>query len=155
MDIAQRIAQFENMVQADPTNDMVHYSLAGAYAQAGRHRDAAEKRCLLLPHQPRMSKAYQLAGAEFIKCNDTVRAAEVLKEGYTVAAQRGDFMPKKAIADLLKQINVALPEVAGEGRGGPAAGDVCVQEDRAAGASGPRSRRSRGRSGKQGTHWSQ
>jgi Fe-S cluster biosynthesis and repair protein YggX len=113
MDIAQRIAQFENMVQADPTNDMAHYSLAGAYAQAGRHRDAAESYVRCFRTNRDMSKAYQLAGAEFIKCNDTVSAAEVLKEGYTVAAQRGDFMPKKAIADLLKQLNVPLPEVAG------------------------------------------
>ncbi|MFO0861352.1 MAG: Fe(2+)-trafficking protein [Phycisphaerales bacterium] len=113
MDIAQRIAQFENMVQADPTNDMAHYSLGNAYAQAGRHRDAAESyvRCFRINRD--MSKAYQLAGAEFIACNDKPLAAEVLKEGYTVAAQRGDFMPKKAIADLLKQLGEAIPEVAG------------------------------------------
>lgn len=113
MDIAQRIAQFENMVQADPTNDMAHYSLGNAYAQAGRHRDAAESyvRCYRINKD--MSKAYQLAGAEFIACNDKPLATEVLKEGYTVAAQRGDFMPKKAIADLLKQLGEPLPEVAG------------------------------------------
>ncbi|MBX3381380.1 MAG: Fe(2+)-trafficking protein, partial [Phycisphaeraceae bacterium] len=113
MDIAQRIAQFENMVQADPTNDMAHYSLGNAYSQAGRHRDAAESyvRCYRINKD--MSKAYQLAGAEFIACNDKPLATEVLKEGYTVASQRGDFMPKKAIADLLKQLGEPIPEVAG------------------------------------------
>ena len=40
MDIASRIAQFENMCQADPDNDMAHFSLGGAYAQDGRHEDA-------------------------------------------------------------------------------------------------------------------
>jgi len=113
MDIAQRIAQFENMVQADPTNDMAHYSLGNAYSQAGRHRDAAESyvRCYRINKD--MSKAYQLAGAEFIACNDKPLATEVLKEGYTVASQRGDFMPKKAIADLLKQLGETPPEVEG------------------------------------------
>ena len=33
MDTAARIAQFENMAQADPDNEMAHYSLAGAYLQ--------------------------------------------------------------------------------------------------------------------------
>lgn len=113
MDIAQRIAQFENMVQADPTNDMAHYSLGNAYSQAGRHRDAAESyvRCFRINKD--MSKAYQLAGAEFIACNDKPLATEVLKEGYAVAAKRGDFMPKKAIGDLLKQLGEPLPEVEG------------------------------------------
>lgn len=40
MDLAARIAQFENMVQADPENDMAHFSLGSAYAQAERHADA-------------------------------------------------------------------------------------------------------------------
>lgn len=113
MDIAQRIAQFENMVQADPTNDMAHYSLGNAYSQAGRHRDAAESFVRCFRTNKDMSKAYQLAGAEFIACNDKPLATEVLKEGYAVAAQRGDFMPKKAIGDLLKQLGEPLPEVAG------------------------------------------
>jgi Fe-S cluster biosynthesis and repair protein YggX len=113
MDIAQRIAQFENMVQADPTNDMAHYSLAGAYAQAGRPRDAAESyvRCFRINRD--MSKSYQLAGEQFIKCNDKPSAAGVLREGYAVAAQRGDFLPKQAMAELLKQLGEAPPEVAG------------------------------------------
>ena len=43
MDVAQRIAQFETMVrpEADPNNDMAWFSLAQAYADAGRHADAA------------------------------------------------------------------------------------------------------------------
>ena len=36
MDLAQRIAQFENMAHADPDNEMAHFSLGGAYAQACR-----------------------------------------------------------------------------------------------------------------------
>lgn len=113
MDIAQRIAQFENMVQADPTNDMAHYSLGNAYSQAGRAREAAESfvRCFRINRD--MSKAYQLAGTEFIKAGDTVSAIGVLQEGYTVAAERGDFMPKKAIADLLRGLGQEPPKVEG------------------------------------------
>ena len=68
MDINARIAQFENMVQpgADPDNDMAWFSLGGAYAQAGRHSDAARayEKCYTI--NPAMSKAYQLAGESYL-----------------------------------------------------------------------------------------
>ena len=41
MDLDQRIAQFENMAAEDEANDMAHFSLGGAYLQAGRHAEAA------------------------------------------------------------------------------------------------------------------
>ena len=36
MDLDTRIAQFEKMATDDPSNDMAHFSLGGAYQQAGR-----------------------------------------------------------------------------------------------------------------------
>lgn len=113
MDTATRIAQFENMAQADPTNEMAHFSLGKAYADAGRHADAARSylRCVQLV--PDMSKAYQLAGEMFVKAGQVDDAASVLVRGYVVAAQRGDWMPKGAIAGLLKELGRAVPEVHG------------------------------------------
>ncbi len=113
MDINDRIARFQELCAQDPTNDMAFFSLAGALNQAGRSREAAEAyvRCTAL--NPSMSKAYQLAGAAFIACDDRARAAEVLTEGYRVATERGDLMPKKAMADLLQKLDIPLPEVTG------------------------------------------
>jgi len=71
MDLSQRIAQFENMVQADPDNDMAHFSLGGAYLQAGRHRDAAEAFKRSIAINPGMSKAYQMAGQALAAAGDT------------------------------------------------------------------------------------
>jgi len=111
MDINERIARFEHMAQADPTNDMAHFSLGGAYAQAERHADAARSflRCIEL--NPDMSKAYQLAGAELIRAGDRSEAARVLKEGYTAAARLGDLMPRNAMEKLLKEIGEAPPQL--------------------------------------------
>lgn len=111
MDIQQRIAQFENMVQADPDNDMAHFSLGGAYNQAGRIDDAAESfmRCIALNKD--MSKAYQLAGVAYIAVDKADQAAEILTRGYTVAAARGDLMPGNAMRDLLEQLGKPVPEV--------------------------------------------
>lgn len=111
MDIETRIAQFEKMAHDDPTNDMAHFSLGGAYQQAGRFHDAAESylRCVQL--NPGMSKAYQLAGAALIATDQPDRAGQILTQGYTEAAKRGDLMPKRAMGDMLTQLKLPLPEV--------------------------------------------
>jgi Fe-S cluster biosynthesis and repair protein YggX len=128
MDIAQRIAQFENMCRADPENEMAHFSLGSAYAQAGRHADAAASflRCTELA--PGMSKAYQVAAESLIKAGQRDRAAEVLLRGYAVAMERGDRMPMAAMAEMLGRLGRPVPaagdapgRVVGESAGGAAA----------------------------------
>jgi len=112
MDIAQRIAQFENMTKADPENEMAHFSLGGAYAQAGRFADAAASYLRCVELAPGMSKAYQLAGEALVKGGDKDKAAQVLARGYVVASEAGDFLPKKAIATALEQMGRPVPETA-------------------------------------------
>src|ERR1051325_6341476 len=107
MDINQRIAQFENIVQADPENSMAHYSLGGAYAQAERWGDTAASYLNCVARNQAMSKAYQLAGEALIKAGDKDKAAAVLVEGYKTASGRGDRMPMKAMGELLTKLGVA------------------------------------------------
>lgn len=114
MDINARIHQFETMVrpEADPNNDMAWFSLGQAYAQAGRHRDAADAfvRCTAL--NPAMSKAFQLAGQALADVGDADKAIEVLTAGYISAAGKGDRMPQKAMGELLQKLGAPVPEVA-------------------------------------------
>ncbi len=114
-----RISQFEHMADEDPDNDMAHFSLGGAYLQAGRYRDAAAslRRCIALNEH--MSKAYQLAGEALINAGARDEAAEILSSGYEVAARRGDVMPRDAIAGQLARIGRTPPKVA---TAAPAAG---------------------------------
>lgn len=119
MDIETRIAQFEKMATDDPTNDMAHFSLGGAYQQAGRFEDAAESYIRCIELNPAMSKAYQLAGAALIATDQPDRAGEILTTGYTEAAKRGDLMPKRAMGDMLEQLKLPVPEVE-EQKAGPA-----------------------------------
>ncbi|MDX2115617.1 MAG: Fe(2+)-trafficking protein [Planctomycetota bacterium] len=111
MDLQQRIAQFENMAKADPTNEMAHFSLGKAYAEAGRVLEAAAsyERCVQVA--PDMSKAYQMAGECFLKAGQREKAVRLLTEGYSIAAANGDLMPKKAMGELLRSAGVEPPEV--------------------------------------------
>lgn len=112
MDIDKRIAQFQNMAQADPENEMAHFSLGKALMEAGRHDQAAQcfVRCTELA--PQMSKAFQLAAECFIKIGQVDMGAQLATRGYTIAADRGDLMPKNAMGDILTTLGRPVPEVA-------------------------------------------
>lgn len=133
LDINQRIAQFETMVrpEADPNNDMAWFSLGSAYAQAGRHADAAKALIRCFELNPAMSKAYQLAGKALIDAGDKEQAGEVLTAGYKIAAGKGDFMPRKAMGEMLEQLGMPVPTVQ-ERQPGPAADGsfVCFRTGR-------------------------
>lgn len=121
MDATKRIAQYENMCQADPSNEMAHFMLGKAYGEAGRFEEAATSflRCIqLVPH---MSAAYQMAGEMFIKGGATERGGDVLTDGYILAAERGEMKPLKAIEQMLRDLGRAIPEVKKKAAGPAAA----------------------------------
>ncbi|MCP4759140.1 MAG: hypothetical protein GY894_10015 [Planctomycetes bacterium] len=110
-DLADRIAQFENMATADPTNEMAYFSLGSSYLKAGRSIEAAQalEKCIDLNSD--MSKAYELCGQALVTAGEQDRAADVLTRGYVIAAGRGDQMPLKAITGLLETIGQPIPEI--------------------------------------------
>lgn len=130
MDINTRIEQFEHMTREDPANDMAHFSLGGAYAAAGRHREAAESYLRCIELNPSMSKAYQLAGEAMLRAGQQERAGEILTRGYAVAAERGDVLPKRAIAERLEAMGLPLPAVEEKKREVPAGTFVCRRTGR-------------------------
>ena len=109
--IEERIAQFENMAQADPTNEMAHFSLGSAYLQGGRAAEAAVslERCTEL--NPEMSKAWQLWGQSLIDAGWSDQAVVVLQKGFEMAASKGDLLPRDAMADMLRSIGREPPEL--------------------------------------------
>lgn len=132
MDIEQRINQFEKLIEGDPDNDMAHFSLGGAYAQAGRHADAATSYLRCTELNPTMSKAYQLAGSALIDAGDNDQAGDVLTRGYTIAAERGDLMPQKAMGELLERLGKPVPQAAkAETPAAPVGSFVCQKSGEA------------------------
>lgn len=109
--IAEKVERFEKLVQMDPEDATSHFTLGTAYAEAGRHEQAAESFLNAIAINADYSKAFQLAGQSLIKVGDTDRAAKVLTRGYEAAVRLGDLMPKKAIVAMLEQIGQPVPEV--------------------------------------------
>jgi len=119
-DLERRIAQFQNMAQADPDNEMAHFSLGKALYDAGRFEEAGASfvRCTELA--PQMSKAYQMAAECSLKSGNKDMAAQLATRGFTIAAERGDLMPKNAMGDILRGLGRTVPEVAAK-KGGAGA----------------------------------
>ena len=111
---ADRIAQFEKMAAADPSNEMAHFSLGNAYLQTGRFAEAAQslERCIAINAD--MSKAYQLAGEAMIKAGWEDKAVAMLEKGFAVAAGKGDRLPQQAMGKLLESIGRKAPLMAEE-----------------------------------------
>jgi Fe-S cluster biosynthesis and repair protein YggX len=114
VNVQQRISQWEQMAREAP-DDMAFFSLGSAYKDAERLEEAAEAFSKALELNPKMSRAYQLYGQVLIQLGRQEQAAEVLTSGYTVAAERGDVMPQKAMGSLLEKLGLPVPTVAGAG----------------------------------------
>ncbi|MSR43871.1 MAG: tetratricopeptide repeat protein [Phycisphaerales bacterium] len=112
MSTPERIAQFEKMAAADPTNEMAHFSLGNAYLQMGRHGEAAQSLERVIALSPGMSKAYQLCGQAMIGAGWTDKSVDILNRGYAAAVERGDRMVEAAIAQLFVSIGREPPMIA-------------------------------------------
>ena len=111
MEIDARIAQFRNMAEADPENDMAHFSLGTALLQAGKTEEAANSLLRCIELNPDMSKAYQLAGQALQEAGMKEEAVAILTRGYPIAARRGDVLPKEAMATILKELGAPVPQL--------------------------------------------
>jgi len=106
----ERIAQWEQMAREAP-DDMAYFSLGNAYKDADRPEDAQGAFAKAIELNPGMSRAYQLQGQVLIRLGREDEAGPILTKGYTVAAERGDVMPQKAIGSLLEKIGQPTPQV--------------------------------------------
>ena len=110
-DFHERIAQFKKMTEADPTNELGHFSLARAYMDAGLYAEAAPALQRVLEINAQFSKAYVLLGVCQKELGELAPAVETLTQGYHIAHQRGDLMPRNEMAAMLKDLGAPIPEV--------------------------------------------
>lgn len=104
-----RIAQWEQMCREAP-DDMAYFSLGNSYKEAERWADAEDAYAKAIGYNETMSRAFHMRGQALMKLDRNDEAGEVLTQGYTVAADRGDVMPQKSIAALLGKLDLPIPE---------------------------------------------
>ena len=108
--LAERIAQFRKMAADDPDNELGHFRLGQLLAEDGQHAEAATSFERTLELSPEFSKAFQLLAESLLKVGQKEKAVEVLTRGWTVADERGDRLPKEAMAKLLREQGAPVPQ---------------------------------------------
>jgi Fe-S cluster biosynthesis and repair protein YggX len=120
--LPDRIAQFRKMASDDPDNELGHFRLGQLLLENGQFEEAAQSFRRTLELSPQFSKVFQLLGTCLIKLNRRNEAIKVLEEGFTVADERGDNIPRDEIAKLLVQLGEPAP-VSKRGQAGAGDGD--------------------------------
>jgi len=110
-DLNARIEQFRKMAEADPGNELGHFSLGNAYLDAGMTAPAIQSFQRTLELNPNIAKVYQLLATAMLMVNRKLEAIERLTRGVDVAAARGDLMPQKEMSQMLKDLGAPGPAV--------------------------------------------
>src|SRR3954470_17906444 len=107
--LQERIAQFRKMASDDPENELGHFRLGQLLMEDGQHEEAVKSFRRTLELSPQFSKVYQLLGASLIKLGQRDDAVRVLRDGFNVADERGDNIPRDEMVKLLVHLGEPAP----------------------------------------------
>jgi Fe-S cluster biosynthesis and repair protein YggX len=107
--LQERINQFRKMAHDDPENELGHFSLGKALSEAGEYAEAAQSFQRTVELNNQFSKAYQLLGESLLKAGDQAAAIRFLTEGFKVADERGDRIPRDDMARMLREQGAEVP----------------------------------------------
>jgi Fe-S cluster biosynthesis and repair protein YggX len=108
--LQERITQFRKMASDDPDNELGHFRLGQLLMEAEQYDDAIQSFKRTLELSPHFSKVFQLQGDCLMRLGRREEAVQVLHEGVRVAEERGDNMPREAMAKMLGQLGAPVPE---------------------------------------------
>jgi tetratricopeptide (TPR) repeat protein len=108
--LQERIAQFRKMASDDPENELGHFRLGQLLMEDEQLEEAVKSFRRTLELSPQFSKVFQLLGVCLQKLGRRDEALQVWREGFTVADERGDNIPRDEMAKLLVEAGAARPQ---------------------------------------------
>jgi Fe-S cluster biosynthesis and repair protein YggX len=127
--LQERIAQFRKMANDDPDNELGHYRLGQLLMEDKQHGEAIQSFRRTLELSPQFSKVYSLLAQCLLAAGQRDEAVRVLKQGFSVADERGDNMPRDEMSKLLVELGEPAPQSQRQqaGQTGQAAGGFHCQ----------------------------
>lgn len=116
----ERIAQFRKMANDDPDNELGHFRLGQLLLEDGQYDEAIKSFRRTLELSPQFSKVYQLLGTSLMRLERRDEAIRVLRDGYAIADERGDNLPRDEMARLLTELGETPPAPKKAAARGPA-----------------------------------
>lgn len=107
--LQERIVQFRKMATDDPENELGHFRLGQLLMEDGQLEEAVKSFRRTLELSPHFSKVYQLLGSCLSKLNRRDDAVQVLRDGFAIADERGDNIPRDEMVKLLVQLGEPAP----------------------------------------------
>jgi tetratricopeptide (TPR) repeat protein len=107
--LQERIAQFRKMANDDPDNELGHYRLGQLLLEDKQYDEAVRSFRRTLELSPQFSKVYQLLAQAQLASGQRGEAVKTLRQGYEVADERGDRMPRDEMARMLTELGETAP----------------------------------------------
>ena len=107
--LQDRIAQFRKMANDDPDNELGHYRLGQLLMEDGQHGEAIRSFRRTLELSPQFSKVYHPLAQSLLADKQRDEAVAVLRQGFRVADERGDNMPRDEMSRMLVELGEPAP----------------------------------------------
>jgi Fe-S cluster biosynthesis and repair protein YggX len=105
----ERIAQLRKMATDDPDNDLGHYRLGKLLLEEKHYGEAIPELRRTLQLNPQFSKVYHLLAQALLHDNQREECIKALREGFDMASERGDHMPRDEMARMLIELGEPAP----------------------------------------------
>jgi len=109
---ASRAEMFRKLLERDPNNPMVLYSLGNELFKEGRYPEARDHLRRAVENKPDYSVAYRMLGRAHYELGEDADAREVFERGREVATENGDLQTVKEIDVFRRRLD---KRAAGEG----------------------------------------
>jgi Fe-S cluster biosynthesis and repair protein YggX len=110
--LQDRIAQFRKMAADDPDNELGHYRLGQLLLEDKQYPEASKSFRRTLELSPQFSKVFHLLALCLVHEGNKAEAIRVLRDGFAVADERGDNMPRDEMARMLVELGEPAPVAA-------------------------------------------
>ena len=101
--------QIERLIQMDPNDATLHFTLGQAYLEAGRFADAASALERAITLNPRYTAAYWPLGKALEGAGRLAEAPAAYERGVAVGEETGDVIPTRKMQARLNRLRRRSP----------------------------------------------
>ena len=100
-----RADMFRKLLEKDPDNPMIRYSLGIELFKEGRYPEAREHLQRAIENKPDYSVAYRMLGRTHYELHENAEARSVFAKGKEVAQENGDLQTVREIDVFLRRLD--------------------------------------------------
>ncbi len=105
IDYAEQIVRFKKVIDLDPKDVLGYFSLATAYLDSGKKREALETFEKAVEVDPQHSSSYLGLGLAHEGLGNKEKAKKIYERGIKVADERGDVMTQRKMESRIRVLN--------------------------------------------------